>query len=101
MAEQGAWVARVDPGTQEAMVERGAWAASMAGSPPPKFSWGDSSSQGGRLAAWSLRALESRTEPAGALESWTEPAGALESAVSEQAQEGAVSEQAQEGAVSE
>ncbi len=28
-------MARVDPGTQEAMVERGAWAASMAGSPPP------------------------------------------------------------------
>ncbi len=47
MAERGAWVAMVDPGTQEAMAERGAWVAmmdrgawvaSMAGSPPPKFS---------------------------------------------------------------
>ncbi len=37
MAGQGAWVARVDPGTQEAMVERGAWVASMVGSPPKKL----------------------------------------------------------------
>ncbi len=37
MADRGAWVAMVDPRTQEAMVERGAWAASMAGSPPPNY----------------------------------------------------------------
>ncbi len=30
------------------MAERGAWVASMAGSPPKKNSWGNSSSQGGR-----------------------------------------------------
>ncbi len=93
MAERGAWVAMVDSGTQEAMAERGAWVAmmdrgawvaSMAGSPPPKFSWGNSSSQGGAqevrtpggtLEAWSLGTLGSRTEPAGAPESWTERSG--------------------------
>ncbi len=79
MADRGAWVAKVDPGTQEAMAERGAWEASMGGSPPKKNYWGDSSSPGGSLEAWSLRALGSRTEPAGAQESRTEPAGALES----------------------
>ncbi len=68
MADRGAWVAMVDPGTQEAlagqgtreamadrgareamadrgareaMADRGAWVA-MAGSPPQKFSWGNS-----------------------------------------------------------
>ncbi len=77
MADRRAWVAMVDPGTQEAlagqgtretMAERGAWEA-MAGSPPPKFPWGNSPAG----------TLESRTGLAGALESWTEPAGALES----------------------
>ncbi len=62
MAERGAWVAMVDPGTQEAMAERGAWVAmmdrgawvaSMAGSPPPKFSWGNFSSHGGAGAGGS------------------------------------------------
>ncbi len=56
----------VDPGTQEAMAnqgaraamaEQGAWDASMAGSPPKKISWGNSSSQGalwrrGRSGFW-------------------------------------------------
>ncbi len=63
MAERGAQAAMVGQetqeamagqGTEEAMAERGAWEA-MAGSPPQKFSWGNS--------------------PTGALESWTEPAG--------------------------
>ncbi len=66
-------------GTREAMADRGAWVASMGGSPPKNFYWGDSSSPGGSLEAWSLGALGSRTEPAGAQESRTEPAGALES----------------------
>ncbi len=45
--------------------------------PPKKNYWGNSSSLGGSLEAWSLGALGRRTEPAGALGSRTEPAGAL------------------------
>ncbi len=89
-AAMAEWRARV------AMAEREAWEA-MAGSPPPKFSWGISSSPGGALEALPLGALESWTEPAGTLESWTEPAGALES-WAEQALEDAGEEPALEDA---
>ncbi len=78
-ADPGTQAATADPGTQAATAERGARAASMAGSPPPKFSWGNSSSQGGAQEAWSLGVLGSRTEPAGAQECRTETAGAQES----------------------
>ncbi len=57
MADQAAMA---DPGIPAAMAERGAREASMVGSPPPKFSWGNSS-QGGAQEAPSLGVLGSRT----------------------------------------
>ncbi len=65
-ADPGTQAATADPaateglGTEEAMAERGARAAmadrgtqaAMEGSPPPKFSWGSSPSQGGAQEPW-------------------------------------------------
>ncbi len=68
-ADPGTQAAMADPGTPAAMADPGTQVA-MEGSPPKKFSWGSSPSQGGAQEPWKA----SWTGPAEGNVSWTGPA---------------------------